>query len=380
MNKNENLKIALVGDFLTKTGGAQNTLRALADIYRDAPIYCLLYDEVGTKKMFVGHKIIPSRLQNKPGFLRRNPKLMLGQYQKAIEEFDFSSYDIVISTNDSFAHGIITMPTTFHFCYCHTPARYLWDWHNEYLKENKIGFGLKGFYVRRALHQQRIWDRLSADRVDVFAANSHNVKKRIKKYWQRDSIVIYPPVRTKEIKLAGEKPDDYYIIISRLEPYKRIDLAIEACTVLQKKLLIIGEGSDKENLMSKAGPTVKFLGWQSNEKIFQYLSHAKAFIFPGEDDFGIAPLEASACGRPVIAFAKGGALETVLENKTGIFFDQATSESLIEAIKRLEINLNNFSAETCRAQAEKFSTKNFQDIFAKTVMTEYEKYQEKLKK
>lgn len=367
-------KIAIVCDFLTKLGGAQKVLKVLHDTYPEAPIYCLLYDEAGTQGVFRDCKIIPSVLQKYPAFIRRRPKFLVGKFAKAVEEFDLSKYDIVISMNDSFAHGVITKPETFHLCYCHTPTRYLWDWHSEYARENKIGFGPKGLFVRYLLHKQRIWDRVSAARVDHFIANSINVQKRIRKYYHMDSTVVYPPVEVEQITLADEPPKDFYLIVSRLEPYKRIDLAVRACTRLKKKLVVIGDGSAKNYLESLAGPTIKFLSWKKGAELFPYFQNAKAFVFPGEDDFGITPVESMAAGRPVIAFKRGGTLETIIEGQTGVFFTEPSIDSITEAILKLEEDYDNFSPATCRRQAEKFSTAKFVSAIQAEVGEGYKKH------
>jgi len=369
------MKTAIVCDFLTKFGGAQKVLLALHEIYPKAPIYCLLYDEKGIKGKFKDCKIIPSSLQKLPSFIRKRPKFLVGKLPKAIEEFDLSEYDLVISSNDSYAHGVITKPTTLHVSYCHTPTRYLWDWHNEYLKENKIGYGLKGIYVRYLLHKLRLWDRISADRVDYWIANSKNVKGRIKKYYQADADVIYPPVEVSDIELSKAAPSPYYVVASRLEPYKRISLAISACNDLKKELLVIGEGSELANLAQMAGPTIKFVGWKYGQELYKYLYKAKAFIFPGEDDFGITPVEAMAAGRPVIAYGKGGTLESVIPNKTGIFFTEESVKSLKEAILNLEKNYDRFSPENCRSQAEKFSKENFKRQIKDMIEKRYDDFQ-----
>lgn len=373
------MKVAIVCDFLTKLGGAQKVLLSLHELYPDAPVYCLLYDEKGTSGKFSDCKIIQSNLKNQPGFLRHRPKFLVGKFAKVVEEFDLSKYDVVISSNDSFAHGIITKPETFHLCYCHTPTRYLWDWHAEYLAENKISYNLKGLVVRNLLHKQRVWDRVSADRVDHFIANSENVKKRIKKYYLRDADVVYPPVEVNDIQMATEPPEDYYLIVSRLEPYKKIDLAVKACNKLKKKLVIVGDGSAKNSLQSIAGPTIEFAGWKNDAELFKYFQHAKAFIFSGEEDFGIAPVEAMAAGRPIIAYKKGGSLESIIDGKTGLFFDDQTVESLSKVITKLEQMYDNFIPENCRVQANKFSKEKFLTEMENRVEIGYKKHQEMMK-
>lgn len=368
------MKIAIVHEFLTKIGGAEKVLLELHKIYPDAPIYTLLYDEEGTDGKFVDCEIISSSLKKYPSFIRRKTKLFLPKLAQAIEEFDFSEYDVVISSSNSFAHGILTKPSTLHICYCHSPMRYAWDWYHEYMKENNIGYGLKGLYIRNQLHKIRIWDKVASDRVDFWIANSKNVQDRIEKYYQKKSTVICPPVAVDEIEPSFNIPDDYYVIVSRLEPYKNIDLAIDAFNQSKRQLIIIGTGSDESRLRKLANKNIEFLGWQSDGAVREYMRNAKAFIFTGEEDFGITPVESMACGRPVVALKRGGALETIIEGKTGIFFKNETPESLNEAIDKLELDYTDFAPANCRRQAENFSTQGFKKQITETIEGEYNKY------
>lgn len=373
------MKIALVCDFLTKFGGAQRTLLALHEIYPEAPIYTLAYDEQGTKGRFKDCRIIESSLSKYPAFIKRRSKLFLPILPKKIEEFSFKDFDIVISSSDSYAHGVITSPSTFHLCYCHTPMRYVWDWYHEYLRENNIDKGVRSLAIRRILHQIRIWDRVAAYRVDRWIANSSNVKSRIKKYYRADATIIYPPVDIAAIKPSGEEPDDYYLIVSRLEPYKKIDLAIEAFNLLEKKLFIIGEGSDRARLQKIAKDTVSFLGWQEDNKVHQYLADAKALIFPGEEDFGLTPIEAMAAGRPVIAYDRGGVTESVIEGKTGFLFPEPSAKSLADTITKFEKSGHTNTAD-CVHQAEQFSQENFKNRLRQFVDASYQEYLNTLQK
>jgi glycosyltransferase involved in cell wall biosynthesis len=374
------MKVAIVHEFLTKIGGAEKVLLAISEIFPDAPIYTLVYDEEGTRGLFKNKKIVPSSLQKYPRAIRMRPKLLLSKYSRAVEEFTFSEYDVVISSSNSFAHGIITKPSTFHFCYCHSPMRYVWDWYHEYLTENHLDSGLKSLFVRRILHQIRIWDKAASYRVDSWIANSSNVQKRIKKYYGFDSKIICPPVDISQITTTKDIPDDYYAIVSRLEPYKKIELAIEAFNENEKQLVVIGTGSNEGHLKSIAKKNIEFLGWQSDQSIYEYLRNAKALIFPGEDDFGITPVEAMACGRPVIAYKKGGTLETIIENKTGLFFEEQNAKSLNEAIDKLEKNYLRFTPSECRNQAEKFSLDNFKKEFERRLIESNEEFLKSMKK
>ncbi|MCX6808227.1 MAG: glycosyltransferase [Candidatus Berkelbacteria bacterium] len=376
MNDTKEPKVAFVCDFLTKFGGAQQVLLAMHETFPDAPIYCLLYDEKGTLGKFKKAKIIPSRLQN--SILSSRPKYLLPKFAAAVEEFDLSKFDIVISSSDSFAHGAITKPSTFHLCYCHTPMRYAWDWNQEYLVENHLGFGIKGLIVRKIIHELRLWDRAAADRVDHWLANAENVKKRIAKYYKAEADVLYPPIDLEGITPNNQPPLDSYLIVSRIEPYKKIRLAVEAFNESGKELIIIGEGSQKEELEDIAKDNIKFLGSKYGNELYPYFQQAKAFLFPGEDDFGITPVESMAAGRPVVAFKKGGTLETVIEGQTGVFFDRETSASLNSAIVHLEENFEDFTPAKCRKQAENFSKELFQEKLKKEALEGYKQYKSTL--
>lgn len=380
-NSHNNLKIAIVHDFLIKLGGAEKVLDVIHKIYPKAPIYTLLYDKEGTRNYFEsnGYKIIASSLQNKPAFIRKRSKFLLTKYSQAIEEFDFSDFDIVISNSNSFAHGIITGPETLHICYCYSPTRYLWDWHHNYLKENGIKNNLIGLYIKSKLSQIRIWDKISADRVDVWLTQSKTVRDRIKKYFRKDSSIIYPPADIENIPFNSKKPKDYYLIVSRLTPYKKIDLAIEAFNINGKKLYVAGEGDDKARLEKMAKSNIKFLGYVSDTKVHNLMSQCRAFIFPGVEDFGLTPIETMASGRPIIAFNEGGLTETVIDNETGLFFDYETPQSLNLAIEKFELNINNFRPENCRKQAQNFSKSSFIKKFHNAVINFYLNHEKKYK-
>ena len=274
----------------------------------------------------------------------------------AFESFDLNDYDVVLSSSSSCAKGVITNPSTCHICYCHSPMRYGWEFYYEYVK----GMGrLKKAFVKYIMNYMRVWDRVSSDRVDYFIANSKNVAKRIWKHYRRESIVIHPPVRSKFFK-SSNSTEDYFLVVSRLQEYKRIDLVVEAFNELKLPLVVIGDGPMRSEIERKVfSPCIKILGKQTDEVIKDYYSKARAFIFPGEEDFGITPLEAQASGTPVIAYSKGGALETVIGGKTGIFFDEQRVSSLCEAINRFE--KMNFNNEEIRKHAEGFDEEIFKN-------------------
>jgi len=371
------MKIAIAHDYITKIGGAERVLSTLHDIYPDAPIYTLIYDKQGTKGEFekAGYNIKTSKLQKLPGFLRRRPRLLLAKFPQAVEEFDLTKYDVVISSSNSFAHGVVTRPQTLHLTYCYSPMRYGWDWAQEYLKENNVGFGPVGIYIRKLISDLRIWDFLASRRTDVWIAISKTVARRIKKYYKKDSIVIYPPVEIDNYLDNKNKSKNYYLVVSRLTQYKKIDLAIKVFNDLKMPLYIIGEGADRKRLEKLANKNIKFLSWKSDKEKIRYFQKCRAFLFPGEDDFGITPIEAMAAGRPVVAYNAGGATETVIAGKTGEFFDNYDDpNSLKNAVLKLDKNYSIYKPSVCKNQAKQFSAEIFNRKFKSFIEKKYKKF------
>lgn len=372
------MKIALVHELLTMRGGAERVLRILAAMFPDAPIYTLLYDESKLGKWFPASRVRTSKLQKFTKF-STNHRLYLPFFPRAVEEWNFSEFDVVLSTSSAFVHGIITNSSPKHLAYINSPARYLWDRTHDVLRE--AGHGplgpLKKFYLKRQFHKLRIWDSEAADRADKVIAASREVQRRMQLYWRRESEVIYPPIddfwlqeeifpppqtlwdRNIPAPQNLRSPDKYYLVVSTLARYKRIDLAIQACNELKRNLVIVGEGADEKRLKNIAGPTITFTGYLPQADIYQCYANARATIFPGEEDFGLVPVESMSCGTPVIAFGKGGALETILEGKTGVFFNEPTAQALQSAMETFE--KQTFSAEECREQARKFSRREFEE-------------------
>ena len=370
------MKIAIVHDYITKVGGAERVLLVMHKIFPEAPIYTLLYDENDTKGMFKDCDIRPSKLQKYPGFIRKRSRLLLSKFPKAIEQLDLSDFNVVISSSNSFAHGVKTKPGQLHITYCYSPMRYAWDWTHKYLKENNIGMGPLGLYVRSLISKLRIWDFYASGRTNEWVAISKTVAKRIKKYYRKESTVIYPPTDIDGLLKNDRPAQNYYLIVSRLTQYKNIDLAIKAFNKLKLPLYIIGEGADESRLKSLASDNVKFLGWQSDTDRNKYLSECKAFVFPGEDDFGLTPVEAMAAGRPVIALNAGGATETVVAGKTGEFFNNLENPAdLIKTIEKIEET--KYNASDCKNQAKKFSVDVFSREFKVFVENKYEDYKKK---
>lgn len=354
-------KIAIVHDWLTNMGGAEKVIESFINVYPAAPIYTLMVNKENLSEKFQNKEIIPSFLQKKMNKKKPNHQKFLPFMPMAFESFDMNAYDVVLSSTTACAKGVITRPDTVHICYCNTPMRYAWEFYHEYTQN--MG-NLKKSLLKYVMNYIRLWDRVAADRVDFFIANSQNVANRIWKHYRRKSTVIYPPVNTDYYTPGGEK-EDVYLCMSRLVKYKRIDLAVEAFNKLGKKLVVIGAGEQLEYLKSIANSNIVFLGRQSDEVVREYYRKSKAFIFPGEEDFGITPVEAQACGTPVIAYGRGGATETVLDGQTGVFFEEQTVDGLIEAVQRFE--KMNMSSSDCRMNAEKFSIERFETQISKYV-------------
>lgn len=352
---NRPLKVALVHDWLVSRGGGERVLKCLHEIWPDAPIYTLVYDEEKAPEWCRECDIRTTYIQKWPGG-KSHHKLLLSFMPKAWEALDLTEYDLVVSSCASCCKGVLTRPDTLHICYCHSPIRYVWDMYYEYYR----GAGaLKRRFMPGMIHKVRMWDFQAAQRVDYFISNSDFVGKRIKKFYRRDSTTIYPGVHINEYPIT-EEPDDYYLVVSRFVHYKRIDLAIEACNRLGRYLKVIGSGGEEEErLRAMAGPTVEFLGRVSDEVMEQTYSHARAFLFPGVEDFGITPVEAMSAGVPVLAYGVGGGTETVVDGETGLFFDNQTPESLAACIERFEREGVSRTRHEIHDYSERFSEDRF---------------------
>ena len=327
------MKVALVHDYLNQYGGAERVLEVFCEIWPKAPIFTLVYDAKKTGYAFADKKIITSFLQKIP-FARRHHRPFLFLMPSAIEQFDLSKYDIIVSDSASYAKGIITKADTLHICYCHTPIRYAWDDSHKYIEEFGYPFFVKKF-IPFFMNYIRLWDELAATRVDKFIANSFFVAKRIKKYYKQEAKIIYPPVKTN-IFYISKKPKGYFLAIGRFLPYKRFDLIIRVFNKLGWPLKIIGDGPERKKLKRLARSNIEFVGLISDLELRDYYANCRAFIFPQEEDFGLTACEAMASGRPVIAFRGGGALEIMQEGKTGIFFGKQNVKCLIGALRRFQ--------------------------------------------
>lgn len=354
------MKIALIHDHLAQDGGAEKVLKVFSEMFTEAPIYTLLYEKKNVNKYFNNRKIETSIIQKLPGGVKHY-RWYLGFMPLAVEFFDLREYDLIISDTSSFAKGVISSPESLHICYCHTPTRYLWSDTHQYINELKFNRFFKKL-ISMKLSSLRQWDYAAAARVDHFIANSKTVKRRIEKYYRRDSVVIYPPVETDTFYIEKNRPEEKYFLIGcRLAPYKRVDIVIEAFKKLGSgyKLKVFGDGVDLKRLekIADQAPNIEFLGRVSDEERARLYASAEAFINPQEEDFGITVVESMASGRPVIAYAKGGATETVIESETGVFFNEQSSEAIYQVVKNFKAD--SFNPERIKNWAENFSVDNF---------------------
>lgn len=365
------MKIALVHDYLVQQGGAEKVLQCFCELFPEAPIYTLIYDKEAMGESFSDRRIYTSSLQKLP-FSKHHHRIFPPLMPSAIEEFDFSQYDVVLSDSSSYAKGIITGPDTLHICYIHTPMRYAWDDCQKYTADFYYPNLIK-FFIPFAMNYIRLWDWATSERVDRYIANSNFVARRVKKYYQKDVPVIHPSVDVEKFSQFSETKD-YFLMVARLMRYKRHDIVIEAFNKLGLPLKILGGGPEFDNLKSVAKENIEFLGRISDEELIRHYAECKAFIFPQEEDFGITAIEALSAGKPLIAFRGGDIVEHIQDGKEGIFFDEQTPESLIEAIKRFE----NFKVDS--QHNREIALKFDREIFKKKIKDFVEKEFEELKK
>jgi len=378
------LKVALVYDWITGMRGGDRVLETFCKIYPEAPIFTLVHIP-GSSTPFIDERTINTSFIQRLPFAKKHYRAFLPLFPLAVESFDLRDYDIVISISSCVSKGVITSTDTLHLSYIFTPMRYIWDMFNEYFGPGRCS-PLKSWMFSIAAHYLRIWDTASAHRVDKFIAISHYVAKRVKKYYNRDSAVIYPPVDCGRFSISESGPKEYYLLLSAFAPYKRLDIALAAFTELGLPLKVVGSGQDEKRLKAMGAPNIEFLGHLSDKEVAGLYSGCRALVFPGEEDFGITPLEAMASGRPVIAFAGGGALETVVplfkkkggdvknSSPTGLFFYEQTASVLAEAVRDFEKFEKEFNPLEARARAGEFSLDVFRKNIKKTVTAEYKKF------
>ncbi|MBI5788146.1 MAG: glycosyltransferase [Candidatus Schekmanbacteria bacterium] len=364
------MRVALVHDWLVRMRGGEKVLEQMCYIYPHADVYTLLYKPDEISPVINGLTVRTSFIQKLPGGFGKYP-WYLPLFPAAIEQFNLSPYDLVISSSHCVAKGVITRPGTCHISYIHTPMRYAWEMYYQYFEPERIS-KISQMIIPGLMSRLRVWDRVSADRVDFFIANSQYTAQRINKHYRRQAEVIYPPVATDYYTPDDKPRQDYYLIVSALVPYKRVDLAIMACNQLKIPLVVIGSGVEAKRLQAHASCYIKFLGYQDRELIREHYRTCRALLFPGEEDFGITPLEAMACGCPVIAYGAGGALETIKEPDSGLFFYEQTDHALIDAITRFE--QMSFTAAHVRNGALAFSEQVFREKMADFVEDKYRQY------
>ena len=364
------MKLAIAHDFLNQYGGAERVVEILHEIYPDAPIYTSIYIPENLPDSFKKMNIKTSFMQKLP-FINKLFKYYLIFYPKAFESFDLKEYDVILSSSSAFAKGIIPGNNSLHICYCYTPTRFIWNYSNYTKKENYRLIISK--LLPLVIKKLKTWDLGTIKRIDYFISISESIKGKIIENYNRDSEVIYPPVDCKAFKIS-EEVKNYFLIVSRLNSYKNIDLAIKSFSNLGLNLKIVGKGPYRERLEKMAGHNVEFLGRVSDEDLIKLYGSCRAFIFPGEEDFGIAPLEAQASGRPVIAYAKGGALETIVQGVTGLFFTVDTVESIINTITEFIRIEKDFNQNVIRENALKFDKEVFKNKINIFIKTKYEQF------
>jgi glycosyltransferase involved in cell wall biosynthesis len=365
-------RVAIVHEWLVTYAGSEKVLEAMLQVFPEADIFCALdFLPEQFRGRLKDSKIRTSFIQRIP-FARHIHRYLLALMPLAVEQHDLSSYDLVISNSHAVAKGCLTGSSQLHICYCYTPIRYAWDLQFQYLAESNLVWGLRSIIARWMLHKIRIWDARTPLSVDAFIACSHYIARRIKKIYRRDSVVIYPNVDVESFRI-GQQDGDFYVTASRIVPYKHIPLIINAFKQMpSRKLIVIGAGPLLNECIATAPPNVKVLGYQPDDVLQDYLKRARAFIFAAEEDFGIAPLEAQACGTPVIAFGRGGATETVIDGETGLFFYEQTGEAIVKAVDEFELCRDKFDRNRIRQNADRFSASRFRSEFRNFVFQQWE--------
>ena len=371
------MKKALIHDWFSTYAGAEKCIESFTNIWNDFEIYGLIdfLSDANRDKILKGKYAHTSFVQKLP-FAKKKYRNYLPLFPFAIEQFDLSGYDVVLSSSHAVAKGVLTHSNQLHISYVHTPIRYAWDLYHQYLHESGLNHGFKGILAKYFLHKIRLWDVSTANRVDHYIANSHYIARRIKKAYGKSSDVIYPPVDIDKFALRESK-SDFYLTASRMVPYKKIDLIVEAFSQTDKKLLVIGDGPDMGKIKSKASKNIELLGFADDKTMADLMGQAKAFVFAAEEDFGITPVEAQACGTPVICFGRGGTLETVREGISGLYFMEQNIRELLAAVDKFEQSYYNFEPIKIRENSLKFSRARFESEIKSYVEKKYEEFKER---
>lgn len=371
------MKVALVHEWFVSYAGSEKVIEKILDVFPEADIFSVVDFLDENERFVVKNKPVKTTFIQKMPFAKKKFRNYLPLMPLAIEQLDLSEYDVILSSSHAVAKGVLTGPDQLHISYVHSPMRYAWDLQHQYLKEASLEKGLKGLITKIFLHKIRNWDYRTANGVDCFISNSNFIGRRIWKVYRRESKVVYPPVDVSSFTLHESK-EDFYFTASRMVPYKKIDVIVEAFSKMpDKKLVVIGDGPDFNKIKSKATSNIELLGYQSFEVLKDYMQRAKAFVFAAEEDFGITPVEAQACGTPVIAYGKGGVLETVRglghKEPTGIFFEEQSIESIVKAVKQFETSMEEFIPLNCRENAKNFAPDRFKEELKTIVQEEFKK-------
>ena len=367
-------KVALVHEWLYTYAGAEKVLEVMLQEFPDADVFSLIDRMPQRHRAGLMGKPVRTTILQKIPFVEHIYKRLLPIMPFAVEQLDLSQYDLVISNSHAVAKGVVTSARQLHICYCYTPMRYAWDLQEQYLRESGIAKGFQSALARYFLHRIRLWDHASAQRVDHFIACSHYIARRIQKAYRRHSTVIYPNVDTSQFVMGGTR-EDFYVCSSRMVPYKKMHLIVQAFAQMpNRRLIMIGTGPQFQRIKKLATPNVTLLGYQPFPVLLDHLQRARAFIFAAEEDFGIAPLEAQACGTPVLAFGRGGAQETVIDGTTGLHFHEQTPEAICDAVKRFEALETPLDPHVIRRHALRFSTDRFRREFSAFVRSHWERY------
>lgn len=358
------MKVAIVHEWFVNYAGSEKVTEQLINIFPDADLFSVVDFLPKNERKFIKDKEVKTTFIQKLPFSKKKFRNYLPLMPIAVEQLDLSKYDLVISSSHAVAKGVITGPDQIHISYIHSPIRYAWDLQHQYLKESGLSKGIKGLITRTILHYMRLWDYRTASGVDHYLVNSGFIGRRVQKVYGRNSTIIYPPVDISAFTQEDNK-ENFYVTASRMVPYKKMDLIVEAFTNMpNRKLIVIGDGPDFDKIKAKAGSNVKLLGYRPFDDLRYHMQKAKAFVFAAEEDFGITPVEAQACGTPIIAYGKGGALETVNSldsstSPTGIFFEEQTTESIIRAVEKFEENYYRFDSSIIRENSLRFSPERF---------------------
>lgn len=365
------MRVAIIHDWLVTYAGAERVLEQLVQLWPQADVFSIVDFLPSDQRGFIQNKPVHTSFVQRLPLAKKHYRHYLPLMTYAIEQFDLGTYDVVISSSHAVAKGVLTGPQQLHICYCHTPIRYAWDLQHQYLEQSGLNTGLKSLVVRYLLHKIRLWDLRTANGVDVFIGNSQYIARRIHKVYRRKAKVIYPCVDVERFQLGTKPKEDFYLTASRMVPYKKIQLIVEAFAAMpDKQLVVIGDGPDMAKIRAVATPNVQVLGYQPHDVLVDSMQRAKAFVFAAEEDFGIVMVEAQACGTPVIAFGKGGAAETVRHTKTGWLFTEQTSAAIQQAVTDFEVHFN-ADPQQIRTHALQFSTDRFKQQFKELVQEKY---------